>query len=90
MPCAVVPVVELKGTGKVVKIGATKTPVIVGERINPTNRKDLIAKIKAGEFEMLAGEAKKQVENGADVLDINVGVPGIDEKHAMLEASRIV
>jgi len=90
MPCAVVPVIELKGTAKTVRIGATKTPVIVGERINPTNRKDLIMKIKAGEFEMLAGEAMKQVENGADVLDINVGVPGIDEKHAMLEALRIV
>ena len=84
------PVIELKGTGKTVKIGATKTPVIVGERINPTNRKELIAKLKAGEFEILAAEAKKQVLNGADVLDINVGVPGIDEKHAMLEALRIV
>lgn len=90
MPRAVVPVIELKGTGKTVKIGASKTPVIVGERINPTNRKDLIAKIKAGEFDVLEGEAKKQVQNGADILDINVGVPGIDEKHAMLEALRIV
>jgi len=90
MPCAVVPVIELKGTKKTVKIGASKTPVIVGERINPTNRKELIAKLKAGEFGILEGEAKKQVQNGADVLDINVGVPGIDEKHAMLEALRIV
>jgi len=90
MPCAVVPVLELKGTGKTVKIGATKTPVIVGERINPTNRKELIAKLKAGEFDILESEAKKQVQNGADILDINVGVPGIDEKHAMLEALRIV
>ena len=90
MPSAVVPVIELKGTRKTVKIGASKTPVIVGERINPTNRKELIAKLKAGEFGILEGEAKKQVANGADVLDINVGVPGIDEKHAMLEALRIV
>ncbi|MCX6657526.1 MAG: dihydropteroate synthase [Euryarchaeota archaeon] len=90
MPRAVVPVIELKGTGKTVKIGAGRTPVIVGERINPTNRKELIAKLKAGEFDILEGEAKKQVQNGADILDINVGVPGIDEKHAMLEALRIV
>ncbi|HEX9907722.1 MAG TPA: dihydropteroate synthase [Thermoplasmata archaeon] len=90
MACAVLPVIELKGTGKTVRIGSTKTPVLVGERINPTNRKDLIAKLKAGEFDMLAGEAKKQIQNGADVLDINVGVPGIDEKHAMMEALRIV
>ncbi len=85
-----VPVIELKGTKKIVKIGASKTPVIVGERINPTNRKELIAKLKVGEFAILEAEAKKQVANGADVLDINVGVPGIDEKHAMLEALRIV
>lgn len=90
MPHAVVPVIELKGTGKTVKIGAGRTPVIVGERINPTNRKELIAKLKAGEFEIVGPEAKKQVQNGADVLDINVGVPGIDEKHAMLESLRIV
>src|SRR5512136_264577 len=90
MPGAVVPVIELKGTKKTVKIGASKTPVIVGERINPTNRKELIAKLKVGEFAILENEAKKQVANGADVLDINVGVPGIDEKHAMLEALRIV
>ncbi len=85
-----VPIIELKGTKKTVKIGASKTPVIVGERINPTNRKELIAKLKVGEFAILETEAKKQVANGADVLDINVGVPGIDEKHAMLEALRIV
>ena len=85
-----VPVIELKGTKKTVKIGATKTPVIVGERINPTNRKELIARLKVGEFAILETEAKKQVANGADILDINVGVPGIDEKHAMLEALRIV
>jgi len=90
MPCAVLPVIELKGTKKTVKIGAGKTPVLVGERINPTNRKEIIAKLKAGEFGILDGEAKKQVANGAEVLDINVGVPGIDEKHAMLEALKIV
>jgi 5-methyltetrahydrofolate--homocysteine methyltransferase len=90
MPCTTVPVIELKGTKKTVRIGAGRTPVLVGERINPTNRKELIAKLKAGEFGILEGEAKKQIANGADVLDINVGVPGIDEKHAMIEALRIV
>ena len=90
MPCATVPVIELRGTGKTVRIGATKTPVIIGERINPTNRKELIQKLKAGEFDILEVEAKKQVANGADILDINVGVPGIDEEHAMSEALRIV
>jgi 5-methyltetrahydrofolate--homocysteine methyltransferase len=79
-------VIELRGTGKTVKIGASKTPVIIGERINPTNRKELIEKLKKGELGVLEGEAKKQVQNGADILDINVGVPGIDEEHTMKEA----
>jgi len=90
MSGAVVPAIELKGTGKTVKIGGNKTPVIVGERINPTNRKDLIAKLKVGEFGVLEMEAKRQVEAGADILDVNVGVPGIDEKKAMTEALKIV
>ncbi|MEM0342657.1 MAG: dihydropteroate synthase [Thermoplasmata archaeon] len=90
MPCATLPVIELKGTKKTVRIGASKTPVLVGERINPTNRKEVIAKLKAGEFAFLEGEAKKQVANGAEILDINVGVPGIDEKNAMLESLKVV
>ncbi len=90
MPCATVPVIELRGTGKTVKIGAGRTPVIIGERINPTNRKELIEKLKAGEFSVLEGEARKQVQNGADVLDINVGVPGIDEENAMRQALKYV
>jgi len=90
MSSAGVPVIELKGAKKAVKIGASKTPVLVGERINPTNRKEVIAKIKAGEFAFLEGEARKQVSNGAEILDINVGVPGIDEKHAMLESLQVV
>lgn len=90
MPCAALPVIELKGTKKTVRIGASKTPVLVGERINPTNRKEVIAKLKAGEFAFLEGEAKKQVANGAEILDINVGVPGIDEKNAMLESLKVV
>ena len=81
---------KLEGTKKSVTVGDKKTPVLIGERINPTNRKKLIEQLKVGNIEVLRGEAKAQVEAGADCLDINVGVPGIDEKATMIAAIKIV
>lgn len=83
-------IVELAGTGKKVRIGETRTPVLIGERINPTNRKTLQEKIKLGEWSYIQQEAVKQVEAGAQVLDVNIGVPGIDERAAMVAAIRAV
>jgi len=82
--------VKLSGTKKAVPIGASKTPVLIGERINPTNRKKLIEMLKVGNFDMLREEAKAQVAAGADCLDINVGVPDIDEKATMIAAIQAV
>ena len=84
------PVVKLKGTKKSVTVGDKKIPVLIGERINPTNRKTIIEQLKAGNIDVLRGEAKAQVEAGADCLDINVGVPGIDEKATMIAAIKVV
>jgi len=84
------PIVKLSGTKKAVPIGASKTPVLIGERINPTNRKKLIETLKVGNFDMLREEAKAQVAAGADCLDINVGVPDIDEKATMIAAIQAV
>ena len=53
--------------------------VIIGEKINPTGRKKLADQLVARNFEYVGDLARKQVEAGADVLDINVGVPDIDE-----------
>lgn len=58
----------------------------IGERINPTARKKLAAEIKAGQMGMVLEEARKQVAAGAPVLDVNMGVPGIDEPAAMQQA----
>lgn len=58
--------------------------VIIGERLNPTGKKALQAAIRAGDMDFLLREAIKQQEQGAHVLDINVGLPDIDEP-AMLE-----
>lgn len=58
---------------------------IVGERINPTGKKKLQEKLKEGNLSMVRDMAVKQEEDGAAVLDINMGMNGIDEKQMMLD-----
>ena len=57
---------------------------IVGERINPTGKKTLQAELREGNTERIALFAEQQEENGAKVLDVNVGMSGVDEKSMML------
>lgn len=59
-------------------------PVLIGERINPTGKKRLKQALKEGDFAYILGEAVSQAERGAHVLDVNVGLPEIDEP-AVLE-----
>lgn len=61
-----------------------KEPVIIGERINPTGKKRLKTALKEGDMAYILGEAVSQAERGAHVLDVNVGLPEIDEP-AVLE-----
>lgn len=56
-----------------------KDPVIIGERINPTGKKKLQAALREGDTGYVLGEALKQEEAGAHILDVNVGLPGLDE-----------
>jgi 5-methyltetrahydrofolate--homocysteine methyltransferase len=63
-------------------------PVIVGERINPTGKKKFREAILAGDIGYVLAEGKAQLDAGAHVLDVNVGLPGIDEAAVMLEAVR--
>lgn len=63
-------------------------PSFIGERINPTARKKLAQDIRDGNMEVVVEEARKQVEAGAPILDVNMGVPGIDEPAAMSKAVR--
>jgi len=64
--------------------------VIVGERINPTGKKKLKVDMQSGEMALVQELAKTQETAGADVLDINVGAPGINEKEAMEQAVQAV
>ncbi len=66
--------------------GGGLAPIIIGERINPTGRKAFAAEIKEGKTSGIRNEARTQAAAGAHALDVNVGVPGIDETEAMKRA----
>jgi len=77
---------------KTVEINRSNPTVIIGERINPTGRKALMAELKEGKFDIVQRDAVAQVEAGAAVIDVNAGVPGEDEEpilrdmmHAVME-----
>ena len=57
--------------------------VMIGERINPTRRKKLAATMAEGDFSVALEDARRQIEAGAQVLDVNAGVPGADEPALM-------
>lgn len=68
---------------KTVYAGEGYAPIKIGERINPTGRKKMREDIKGGSFVSVKKEALAQVSAGADMLDVNMGVPGIDQGAAM-------
>ena len=67
-----------------VKVG--RRPVIIGERINPTGKKKLQQALRDKDIDYILTEALKQEEAGADILDVNVGLPEIDEPVMMENA----
>lgn len=73
----------LKGKGRDVVIGIDKPFVMIGEKINPTGNKKLAAALKEGSYDFALELAKRQIAWGAEVLDVNVGVPMIDEVEAV-------
>lgn len=64
--------------------------VIIGERINPTRRKNLAELMGKGDFSLVKEEARKQVEAGAMLLDVNAGLPGNYEPTLLCEAVKAV
>ncbi|WP_371375707.1 homocysteine S-methyltransferase family protein [Sporomusa aerivorans] len=88
------PFTALTSRTRTVFLGSHFAPVIIGERINPTGRKALAADIKNGNFVTVKKEALAQIKAGAGILDVNMGVPGIDQqaimKHAIEELSSLV
>jgi len=69
----------LRSKSREVVVGTDRPFVVIGEKINPTGNKRLAGALQEGNLEMVRQLALRQVAWGADVLDINVGVPGLDE-----------
>mgnify|MGYP002854580325 CR=1 FL=1 len=75
---------------KTVEIGGEAGPVIVGERINPTGKKKCKEALLSGDMQFVLNEAEAQINAGAQVLDVNVGLPGIDEAETMVRAVKTI
>ena len=73
-----------------VKIGFDQPFVIIGERINPTGRKILAAEMKVGDYSRVEADALAQVAAGAQMLDVNAGIPLADEPRILAEAIQLV
>lgn len=80
----------LASRGRTVVIGPDQPFCLIGERINPTGRKVLAAQMRDGSFAMVRRDAVAQVEAGAQVLDLNAGIPGLDEAAVLAETVRQV
>lgn len=63
---------------------------VVGERINPTGKKRFQQALKNNDIDYILNQATQQQEAGADILDVNVGLPGIDEKNMMVTVIKAV
>ena len=73
-----------------VRIGPEQPFVVIGERINPTGRKLLAAEMAAGDYERVKTDALAQVAAGAHMLDVNAGIPMIDEPAVLAETVQLV
>ena len=80
----------LRSASKEVVIGHGHRFCLIGERINPTGRRIFQEQLRAGDLSAIERDVKAQVEGGADVLDINMGVPLTDEPELLAKAIQLV
>ncbi len=80
----------ISSASKEVVIGFEHPFVVIGERINPTGRKLLAEEMKAGDFSRVEADARAQVAAGAQILDVNAGIPLADEPALLAKAIRLV
>jgi 5-methyltetrahydrofolate--homocysteine methyltransferase len=81
---------KVSSLSKEVIIGDNLPTVLIGERINPTGKKKLAEALKAGDLEIVCKEALAQTQAGAAIIDVNVGVFGIDEAALLPKAVQAV
>lgn len=75
---------------KTIQVGGRAGPVIIGERINPTGKKKCKEALLNGDTQFFINEAESQINQGAHVLDVNVGLPGINEEEMMVTAVKTI
>lgn len=80
----------ISSASQTVEISRSEPTVIIGERINPTGRKNVLAALQEGNFDVVRQDALTQVAAGAAVLDVNAGVPGADEPALLQQVLRTV
>jgi 5-methyltetrahydrofolate--homocysteine methyltransferase len=80
----------LRGTSTEVVIGHSQRFCLIGERINPTGRRIFQEQLRAGDLSAIERDVIAQVEGGADVLDVNMGVPMTDEPELLAKAITLV
>ena len=80
----------LKSRSKTVTIGAQQPFCIIGERINPTGRKVFSEELRAGKLDTVAVDTRAQVEAGADMVDVNAGIPLVDESELLSNMLKLV
>ena len=80
----------LSSARKSVAIGPDRPVCLIGERINPTGRRALAAEMAAGDLHRVGSDALAQVDAGATVLDVNAGIPMVDEPSLLAEVVALV
>jgi 5-methyltetrahydrofolate--homocysteine methyltransferase len=80
----------LSSATREVVIGFERPFVVIGERINPTGRKALAAEMAAGNFDTVVADALAQVDAGAQMLDVNAGIPLADEPAILAHTVELV
>ncbi len=80
----------LSSHGKTVTIGHDQPFCIIGERINPTGRKKFQLQLRAGDLSAIEKDVFDQIAGGADVLDVNMGVPLTDEPALLSKAITLI
>ena len=73
----------LRSRSSSVTIGAEQPFCVIGERINPTGRKKFAEELRAGDLSTVTFDALAQVQDGANMLDVNAGIPLVDESELL-------
>ncbi|MBN1848577.1 MAG: dihydropteroate synthase, partial [Deltaproteobacteria bacterium] len=81
---------KVTSASKEIVIGHDQPTVLIGERINPSGKKKMAEALKSNDLDVIREEAIAQVEAGANILDVNVVTPGVDETAMLPRAIEII